>query len=135
MYKSIRLELTERFGRLTAYSRSPATGLWKDDDEELTVDKLIVYEVIANDFEKKFWKSFKEILKAQLKQEDKIIRCTGIDVVRPKSEVCVPILILDLNDRSSSYLRLQTSNSASAFETKFFCIFSKSFSSENGLTI
>lgn len=81
MYKAIRLELTERFGGLTAYSRSPATGLWKDGDEELTVEKLIVYEVIADDFEKKFWKSFKEILKAQFRQEDMIIRCTDIEVV------------------------------------------------------
>lgn len=81
MYKSIRNELTERFGGLTAYSRAPATGLWKDGDEELTIDKLIVYEVIADEFEKKFWKSFKEILKAQFKQEDIIIRCTDIQVV------------------------------------------------------
>lgn len=81
LYKAIRLELTERFGGLTAYSRSPATGLWKNDDEEVKVDKMIVYEVIADDVEKKFWKSFKEILKAQFKQEDMIIRCTDIEVV------------------------------------------------------
>lgn len=81
MYKSIRLELTERFGGLTAYSRAPATGLWKDGDEELSVDKLLVYEVIADEFEKKFWKSFKEILKAQFKQEEIIIRYIDIEVV------------------------------------------------------
>lgn len=81
MYKSIKLKLTERFGGLTAYSRAPATGLWKDGDKELNVDKVIIYEVIADEYDKKFWKSFKEILKAQFKQKDMIIRCTAIEVV------------------------------------------------------
>ncbi len=81
LYKAIRLELTERFGGLTAYSRSPATGLWKDGDDELTVDKIIIYEVIAGKFDKKFWKSFKEILKAQFKQEDIIIMCVEVEVI------------------------------------------------------
>lgn len=81
MYKAIRLELTERFGGMTAYSHSSATGLWKNDDEELTVDKVIVYEVIADGHEKKFWKSFKEILKAQFKQGDMVIWCTNIAVI------------------------------------------------------
>lgn len=81
LYKAIKVELTERFGGLTAYSRSPASGLWKNGEDEVTVDKVIVYEVIADDVEKKFWKSFKEILKAQFKQEDIVIRCTNIEVV------------------------------------------------------
>ncbi len=33
-FARVRVELTERFGGVTAYSRSPATGLWKRDDEE-----------------------------------------------------------------------------------------------------
>ena len=81
LYQAIRIELTERFGGLTAYSRSPATGLWKNGEDELTADKIIVYEVIADEVEKKFWKSFREILKAQFKQDDLIIRCTNIEVV------------------------------------------------------
>ena len=81
MYKAIHLELNERFKGMTAYSHSPATGLWKNGDEELTVDKVIVYEVIADEHEKKFWNNFKEILKARFKQEDMVIRCTEIAVI------------------------------------------------------
>ena len=32
-FARVRVELTERFGGVTAYSRSPATGLWKRDSE------------------------------------------------------------------------------------------------------
>jgi hypothetical protein len=80
-YRHVSLELTERFGGLTAYSRSPATGFWKDSQDELNVDQIIVYEVIAEKMDKKYWKSLKEILKAQFKQEDIIIRVMETDLV------------------------------------------------------
>ena len=54
-FARVRVELTERFGGVTAYSRSPATGLWKRDDEEIERDQVIMVEVVVEVFDREWW--------------------------------------------------------------------------------
>ncbi|MBD0321237.1 MAG: hypothetical protein ICV87_12930, partial [Gemmatimonadetes bacterium] len=42
----VRAELVERFGGVTAYLRSPATGAWRaEDEEEVAHDDVAIVEV------------------------------------------------------------------------------------------
>ena len=42
MLAEVRVELTQRFGGVTAYSRSPATGLWKRTEADVERDQVIM---------------------------------------------------------------------------------------------
>jgi hypothetical protein len=71
-YESIERKLIATFTGFTAYPRAPASGLWKDDDEELERDELVIYEVMTEQQDKPWWKSFREDLE-RLFQQDKIL--------------------------------------------------------------
>jgi hypothetical protein len=70
-FARVRVELTERFGGVTAYSRSPATGLWKrDDDETIERDQVIMIEVVVEVFDREWWARYREQLEARFGQEE-----------------------------------------------------------------
>ena len=77
-YKLIMENLTTAFGGVTAYYRSPAKGLWKDDSQIVMEDEIVIYEVMVNTFDNNWWSQYKEILKQEFGQEDIVIRTTGI---------------------------------------------------------
>lgn len=80
-YKELRTELTEHFGGLTTYSRSPATGVWKDPNDDLAIDKIIVYEVVAESREVKYWQNLKVVLEKKFDQEEIMIRSQNIELL------------------------------------------------------
>lgn len=80
-YKDLRKELTEKFGGLTRYSRAPATGVWKDPDDDLAIDKIIVYEVIGESRNRKYWQNLKIGLEKKFDQEEILIRCLDVDII------------------------------------------------------
>lgn len=68
--------LTERFGGATAFSRSPARGLWKDTDGAREADDVIVIETMAHSFEAPFWRSLKRELEGKLAQDEVLVRAS-----------------------------------------------------------
>jgi hypothetical protein len=46
-FDRVQRELTERFGGVTAFRRSPAEGVWKEGGEE-SRDRIVVFEVMAD---------------------------------------------------------------------------------------
>lgn len=80
-YKDLRAELTQHFGGLTTYSRAPATGVWKDPNDDLAVDKIIVYEVISDERNLKYWKNLKNALEKKFDQDEILIRCLNIEII------------------------------------------------------
>lgn len=80
-YDGIKKELTEKFGGLTMYTRSPAIGLWKENAEKIVKDDILIYEVIAPELEQDFWPAYKEKLKKKFKQDEILIRCASIIIV------------------------------------------------------
>ncbi len=71
-------ELTERFGGATAFSRSPAEGLWKDGGE-VERDRIVIVEVMVSDLDHAWWRSYRERLEAELRQDVILIRATVCD--------------------------------------------------------
>ena len=50
-FESVRKFLTERFGGVTAFLRSPGEGLWKESENEVTHDDVVMFEVMAEELD------------------------------------------------------------------------------------
>jgi hypothetical protein len=75
-------ELTDRFGGVTCYSRAPAEGLWQqDEDAPPKKDDIIIYEVMAQRFDRPYWRALQERLEIDLAQREIVIRAQLIEVL------------------------------------------------------
>jgi hypothetical protein len=79
MFARVRVELTERFGGVTAYSRSPATGLWKRDDEAIERDQVIMVEVVVDAFDREWWTAYREQLEVRFGQDEVLARALAME--------------------------------------------------------
>ena len=80
-FARVRVELTERFGGVTAYSRSPATGLWKRDDEEIERDQVIMIEVVVDVLDREWWARYREQLETRFGQEEVHARALAMEQI------------------------------------------------------
>ena len=71
-------ELTERFGGLTAYTRSPAAGLWKSPSDATERDDIIVVEVMVEELDKAWWARYRQDLEQRLRQKEVVVRAHAI---------------------------------------------------------
>jgi hypothetical protein len=81
MFARVRVELTERFGGVTAYSRSPATGLWKPTETEIERDLVIMVEVVVDIFDGEWWAQYREQLEQWFDQEEVHARAIAIEQI------------------------------------------------------
>ena len=81
MFTRVRAELTEAFGGVTAYSRSPATGLWKRDDEAIERDQVIMVEVVVDVFDRDWWAAYREQLEQRFGQEEVHARALAMELI------------------------------------------------------
>lgn len=72
-FESLRRTLVERFGGLTAYSRSPARGFW-DDGEAVVRDDVVVYEVMDDALDRAWWQTLRERLCTEWGQQEMVVR-------------------------------------------------------------
>ena len=80
-FARVRVELTERFGGVTAYTRSPATGLWMNEDETIERDQVIMVEVVVENFDRQWWASYREQLEARFDQEEVHARALAMEQI------------------------------------------------------
>lgn len=74
-FRELANELSERFGGLTAYARSPATGLWKNrKDGHVKRDDILIYEVLSKRLERQWWKLKRQALQKTFRQREILIR-------------------------------------------------------------
>lgn len=70
-FARVRVELTEKFGGVTAYTRSPGTGLWKrDEDDTIERDQVIMVEVVVETFDREWWTAYRGQLEQRFGQEE-----------------------------------------------------------------
>ena len=79
-FAKTREELMARFGGLTAYSRSPARGFWKDKGET-TRDEIVVFEVMAKQLDRSWWCDYRRKLEKRFKQEELVVRVLDCDTL------------------------------------------------------
>ena len=80
-YLRVREELTERFGGLTTYLRSPAEGLWKETRTSTVYDDIVIYEVMTEPLDREWWRAYRQELAARYRQELLIIRVSEIELL------------------------------------------------------
>jgi hypothetical protein len=78
MYDKVLGDLTERFGGVTAYTRSPATGLWEAPSGETVQDQVVVYEVMVDRLEVAWWREFRSSLEAKFQQKEIVVRASAM---------------------------------------------------------
>jgi hypothetical protein len=81
LYKGLEQELISRFTGFTAYPRMPASGLWKDAHESVERDELVIYEVLTDDLDRAWWRSLREKLEHEFKQEKILMRSQIVEVL------------------------------------------------------
>lgn len=45
-FRRVSQEMADRFGGLTAFTRAPAEGVWKEGGQKTSHDEIVVFEVI-----------------------------------------------------------------------------------------
>jgi hypothetical protein len=81
LLRMTRAELIEHFGGLTAYLRSPASGAWTSPDGKVEEDSVVMIEVVADTFDKPWWRGYAETLKRRFAQESLHVRATEVETL------------------------------------------------------
>ena len=76
---ALRQELIERFGGLTAFTRAPAEGLWAEEDGCVERDRIVILEVMVEEFDRFWWSELRQRLERDLDQEEVLIRASAIE--------------------------------------------------------
>lgn len=74
----MRDELTKKFSGVTAFSSSPAEGIWKEGGE-VSRDRLIVFEVMSKELDRDWWRKYRTELEARFRQERIVARATSVE--------------------------------------------------------
>ncbi|MFN2579204.1 MAG: hypothetical protein ABR607_16145 [Pyrinomonadaceae bacterium] len=77
-FEKVREDLAKRFGGVTAFVRSPAVGLWKESDEEISRDDVLLFEVITDRLDNDWWTSYREQLQEKFQQDEVLIWASNI---------------------------------------------------------
>lgn len=70
--------LTDKFGGVTAFKRSAAEGLWKDEGAVVR-DEIVIVEVMADAIDRAWWYALRKDLEARLHQDEIVIRTHAIE--------------------------------------------------------
>lgn len=80
-FLKVRDELSERFGGITTYMRSPARGLWKETKETTVQDDIIIYEVMTAELDRAWWRKYRQQLTASFRQALLIVRVSEVELL------------------------------------------------------
>ena len=81
LFRTVAAELAERFGGLTAFTRAPAEGLWKEDRATTVRDDIVIYEVLADRLERAWWRDYRAALETRFRQEQVIVRAQAVEML------------------------------------------------------
>jgi len=77
----VRDDLSERFGGITTYMRSPARGLWKETRDTTVHDDIVIYEVMTEELDREWWKRYREQLTVNFRQALLIVRVMEVQLL------------------------------------------------------
>ena len=70
--------MLDQFGGVTAFTRAPAEGLWRDGGQ-VEKDDVLLYEVMVESLDADWWKGYRRELEAKFQQEELVVRAHLID--------------------------------------------------------
>jgi hypothetical protein len=77
-FGTVRDELTQRFGGVTAYVRAPAQGTWKDGGT-VDLEDVVMCEVMVEELDREWWSSYREDLEARFRQRELVVRAFPVE--------------------------------------------------------
>jgi len=78
-FDRVRNELTDAFGGITAYLRSPAVGAWKESDDKISQDEIVVVEVMCRTLDRPWWANYRVELETRFRQVEVVVRATSVE--------------------------------------------------------
>jgi hypothetical protein len=78
-FTQVRAELTARHGGVTAYLRSPASGVWKDEQGEVARDEVVMVEVVVEVLDRAWWSAYRRDLETRFRQQELLVRALGCE--------------------------------------------------------
>ena len=79
-FDAVRQHLTERFGGLTAFTRSPAQGTTTGNGTTVD-DEIVVFEVMTNTLDASWWGSYRLHLEREFRQDEIVVRASSITLL------------------------------------------------------
>lgn len=80
-FLKVRDGLSERFGGITTYMRSPARGLWKETKDTTVHDDIVIYEVMTETLDRAWWTRYRKQLTASFRQALLIVRVSEVELL------------------------------------------------------
>jgi len=77
-FAQVRDELTERYGGVTAYLRSPAQGTWKVG-EAVDRDEVVMCEVMVQELDRAWWSTYRKVLEERFDQQELVVRASALE--------------------------------------------------------
>ena len=77
-YDRLAQRLTERFGGVTSFARSPGEGRWKNHGATKH-DEIVVIEVMTEEVDREWWSQLRRDLLREFQQEDIVVRSQAIE--------------------------------------------------------
>jgi hypothetical protein len=73
-FERLAQKLTEKFGGVTSFTRTPAEGRWKNR-ASTEHDDIAVIEIMTETLDRGWWADFRKRLEQEFDQEEIMIRC------------------------------------------------------------
>jgi len=81
LHGQVRDELVEHFGGVTAFTRSPAEGLWKEGGDGASRDDIIIFEVMADWLDRSWWRGYRAELERRFAQDEIVVRAIEVELL------------------------------------------------------
>ena len=79
LFDQVRAELTDVFGGVTAFVRSPALGNWEDDGGQVQRDEVVLLEVMAAQLDHGWWAGYRVQLEQRFAQDEVLVRALRME--------------------------------------------------------
>ncbi|MBB4003213.1 hypothetical protein [Aurantimonas endophytica] len=80
-FQAVSQELTRRFGGLTAYTRAPAEGWWKQEGDPTSRDEIVILEVMVRELDEAWWHNYRRDSEHRFRQESIVIRAQPVQLL------------------------------------------------------
>ncbi|MGZ8286476.1 MAG: hypothetical protein ACXW27_16555 [Allosphingosinicella sp.] len=80
-HSAVRDELVEHFGGCTAFTRSPAEGLWKAGGGEPDRDDIVILEVMSDWLDRGWWRGYRTELERRFRQDEIVVRAREVELL------------------------------------------------------
>ena len=81
VYDAVRSELVEHFGGVTAFTRAPAEGVWRQGGGKPERDQIIIFEVMADWLDRSWWRTYRAELERRFRQDEIVVRASEVELL------------------------------------------------------